>query len=156
VVFLGTIPKLIPFKQLIYLPVVQLMLIDHSHYRLIGESDLHKIAAEIRVDVPLRSGADHRKSPFALVSMLRGGKTRALLELTRALRERERIPTIYITFSGDTKFSTNKEDFVMALIRRITFAMRSGSGCCASLCSHHFQTYLRVHHYVFPPEYKKM
>ena len=128
--FLGTVPELIPFDDLIQLPVMQLKLFDHSFYRLIGESDIQKIAKDIVVDLPLPSDEDHRKSPFALVSMSRGGKTRALLELTRALRERGGIPTIYISFNDVTEFSTHEEDLVIALIRRMTFALRSGSGCC--------------------------
>ena len=130
-VFLGTVPTLTPFNQLIQLPVVQLTSICHSHHRLIGKSDIQKIAKEIVDDLPLPSdgGPNRRKSPFALVSMPRGGKTRALLELTRDLRERQ-IPTIYITFNDVTDFSTKEVDLDVALIRRITFALRSGSECC--------------------------
>ena len=40
VVFLGTVPELTPFNQLIQLTVMQL--IGHSFYRLIGESDIPK------------------------------------------------------------------------------------------------------------------
>ena len=127
--FLGTVPELIPFDDLIQLPVMQLKLFDHSFYRLIGEYDIQDIAEEIVVDLPRPSGDSQRKSPFALVSMSRGGKTRALLELTRALRERG-IPTIYISFNDVTEFSTHEEDLVIALIRRMTFALRSGSECC--------------------------
>ena len=129
-VFLGTVPILTPFNDLIQLPVMQLKLFDHSFYRLIGEYDIQDIAEEIVVDLPRPSGDSQRKSPFALVSMSRGGKTRALLELTRALRERGGIPTIYISFNDVTEFSTHEEDLVIALIRRMTFALRSGSGCC--------------------------
>ena len=126
--FLGTVPELIPFDDLIQLPVMQLKLFDHSFYRLIGGSDIQKIAKDIVDDLHPPSGPE-RKSPFALVSMSRGGKTRALLELTRALRERG-IPTIYITFNDETPFAPDEEDLVMALIRRMTFALRSGSECC--------------------------
>jgi len=128
VLFLGTVPELIPFDDLIQLPVMQLKLFDHSFYRLIGGSDIQKIAKDIVDDLHPPSGPE-RKSPFALVSMSRGGKTRALLELTRALRERG-IPTIYITFNDETPFAPDEEDLVMALIRRMTFALRSGSECC--------------------------
>ena len=174
--FLGTVPELTPFNQLIQLPVMQLKLFDHSFFRLIGKADIQNIAEEIADDLPRPSGDRQRKSPFALVSMSRGGKTRALLELTKALRERKRIPTIYITFNDETPFSTKEEDLEMALIRRMTFALRSGSECCIRCytrsrlnnfsklqytthttrkypCSHHFQTYytLRVYYYVFTP-----
>jgi len=174
-VFLGTVPELIPFDDLIQLPVMQLKLFDHSFYRLIGGSDIQDIAKDIVDDLHPPSGPE-RKSPFALVSMSRGGKTRALLELTKALRERKRIPTICISFNDVTAFSTKEEDLEMALIRRMTFALRSGSECCIRCytrsrlnnfsklqytthttrkypCSHHFQTYytLRVYYYVFTP-----
>jgi len=130
VVFLGTVPTLTPFNQLIQLPVVQLTSLGHSRYWLIGKSAIQKIAKDIVDDLPLPSDEGHRKSPFALVSMPRGGKTRALLELTRDLRKRVGIPTIYISFNDVTEFSTHEEDLVIALIRRMTFALRSGSGCC--------------------------
>ena len=104
-VFLGTVPTLTPFNQLIQLPVVQLTSLGHSRYWLIGKSAIQKIAKDIVVDLPLPSD----EAPFALVSMPRGGKTRALLELTRDLRVREGIPTIYITFNDVTEFSTHEE-----------------------------------------------
>ena len=69
-VFLGTVPELIPFDDLIQLPVMQLKLFDHSFYRLIGGSDIQKIAKDIVDDLHPPSGPE-RKSPFALVSMSR-------------------------------------------------------------------------------------
>jgi hypothetical protein len=76
-----------------------------------------------------------RKPPFAVIRATRGGKTRALLELTRALRARG-VAAVYISFNGDTSFDADREgnDLLLAFEWRITHALRRDQGLGIAQC----------------------
>ena len=61
-----------------------------------------------------------RKKACAIVRMSRGGKTRALVELTNKLREGG-VAALFVTFNGDTSLLVPEPDLVRAFFRRLSF-----------------------------------
>ncbi len=72
--------------------------------RFIGERWLDETVDQVVAQLPRpdkESDTSARKPPMGIVRMARGGKTRALQELTDALRARGKV-AIFISFNDDT------------------------------------------------------
>ncbi len=70
------------------------------------------------------SKSSSRKPVFAVVRMTRGGKTRALQELTNALRSAN-IVAVFISFNGSTPFrQAERANLQEAFDRRVMYALR--------------------------------
>ena len=83
------------------------------------------------------SMGDYRKPPMALVRCSRGGKTRALFEITRAFRTRHaNCAVIFISFNDQTMVKDwEQADPVGAICRRIAFAAWKGGNTFDQFCS---------------------
>ena len=122
------VPPLIALQDVVQASLRQLTnKIDHT-CPLIGQMWLKEKVAEIKVR---SAGEEERKAPMAVVSLSRGGKTRALLELTKELRS-QGIVAIYVSFNDSTqlpplsKNNSNTSPYHLRneLLRRITFELR--------------------------------
>ena len=106
---------------------VQLPEIKGSYNFISQENWLDDIVARILKEYERADGID-RVRPMALARCSRGGKTRALMEIAKALKEfRPDIVIIYVSFNdGTDAFEDEREDMIGALCRRIAFAAQKG------------------------------
>ena len=111
------VPKLPAYEALLRQPDVTS---DAPYY---GMDWVRDVAGRIKANLPLVETPTCRKSPFAVVRMARGGKTRALYELARELRGRG-VKTVLISFNDASVFlDSEKGSLEDALWRRVSFEL---------------------------------
>ena len=93
------VPPLIALKDVVQASLRQLTIQTDHKWTFIGQEWVEKTATDT---IENSAEEEERKPPMAIVSLSRGGKTRALLELTKELRSRGTV-AIYVSFNDSTK-----------------------------------------------------
>jgi len=119
------VPPLIALQDVVHASLWQLANPKDHKCPIIGQTWLNEKVAQIKARA---AEIEQRKPPMAIVSVSRGGKTRALLELTKELRS-QGIVAIYVSFNDYTQFLpswTNRSIHYLRneLLRRITYELQ--------------------------------
>ena len=123
----GRSPKLDPFDLSMLCKPLEIKSVEILHddpQWCASETWLPDRCAEIIAQAQTTESESNRKAPMALVRCSRGGKTRALYELNRELRERHPdVAVIYISLNGFSSLEPweLRDDPVQAFCRRIAF-----------------------------------